>query len=447
MSGKSILISTVLITLVTAGSAFAEEALPRVADRPADVQYPFTAEVTGNDVNIRTGPSVVNDYPSGKVNKGFKVTVVDEVLGWAKILPPEGSFSWISKSYVTVDPATPNTGVVTGDSVRVWAGSEFLEPIHSPGLQVKLNAGDIVELMPNQPESSDYFKIKPPAGAHLWISAEYLKFAAPVESKPVVVPPRPDSTAQQPVQQPSGAQTPATDIPPSTEQSRPMFTNIPGQEGQPAGTEPGTETPAEPSQQPSAETQTQPVTPAPASKETQYLEETYALSKQIDEIVKQPLAEQDYTEVKQALEAIKTDADAGRAAAFAQVLLERIARYELAASAIKQVQQQDKTLQKTREQIEKAHQQQLNRLPKEADYLYTGILKPSYVYSDEGGPKRYLLTDANGKIISYLSPATAVIAGKMDSLAGKKVGVKGTIASNARSLVTLVNVTEVDPMK
>jgi hypothetical protein len=151
--------------------------------------------------------------------------------------------------------------------------------------------------------------------------------------------------------------------------------------------------------------------------------------------------------VKQALEAIKTDAEAGRAADYAQILLDRIGRFELAASAITQVQQQDKNLQQTREQIEKAHQAQLSKLPKEAEYLYTGILKPSYVYSDEGGPKRYLLTDANGKIISYLAPATAGMSGKMDSLAGQKVGVKGTITSNAKSLVTLVNVTDVDPLK
>jgi uncharacterized protein YgiM (DUF1202 family) len=439
MSGKSILISTVLITLVTAGSTFAQ--LPQVADKPAGIPYPFSAEVTGNDVYIRTGNSV-NDYHSGKVNKGFKVTVVDEVLGWAKILPPEGSYSWISKSYVTVNAANPNTGVVTGDSVRVWAGSDYREPLHSPGLQTKLNAGEIVELMPDQPENSDYFKIKPPVGAHLWISAEYLKFASSVEGKPVVVPPRPDAAG---TQRPS-VQTPATDIPPSMEQSRPVFTNIPGQEGQAA--EQGSQAvTGETSQPPAAEKPAQPDRPAPATKESQYLAENYELGRKIDEIAKQPLDQQDYTEVKQALEAIKSDADAGRAAAFAQILLERIGRYELAASAIHQVQQQDKNLQRTREQIEKAHQAQLSKLPKEADYLYTGILKPSFVYSDEGGPRRYLLTDANGKIISYLTPATAGMSGKMDSLAGKKVGVKGTIASNARSLVTLVNVTEVDPMK
>jgi hypothetical protein len=244
MSFKSILVSTVLITLVTAGSAFAQQAftLPKIADRPEGSQFPFIAEVTGNDVYIRTGNSI-NDYHSGKVNKGFRVMVVDEVLGWAKILPPDGSYSWISKSYVRVDAANPKSGVVTGDSVRVWAGSDYREPLNSPGLQTKLNQGEIVEMMPDQPAGGDYFKIKPPVGAHLWISAEYLKFSAPMQDKPVVVPPRPtaaatnQSPATQPTAQQPAVEQPATDIPPSTEQSRPVFTNLPGQQGQPTAAE------------------------------------------------------------------------------------------------------------------------------------------------------------------------------------------------------------------
>jgi uncharacterized protein YgiM (DUF1202 family) len=408
--------------------------------KPAGVQYPFSAEVIGDDVYIRTGNSI-NDYHSGKVNKGFKVTVVDEVLGWAKILPPEGSYSWIAKSYVNV-AAGATTGVVTGDSVRVWAGSDYREPIASPSLQTKLNAGEVVELMPNQPESSDYFKIKPPAGAHLWISAEFLKFVAPLQQdKPVVVPPRPDSVpAEQAIPvAPADANAPA-----ATEQPRPVFKNIPGQEGQ--FTEESSDSNA-PVVVPPAETAPTPApAPKPVSKESLLLKENYKWSAKIEEISKKPLKEQDFTEVKQALEVIKADAEAGRAAAYAQILLERINRFELASSAIDEIQQQDQNLQQTREQIEKAHQAELAKLPKEADYLYTGKLKPSYVYSDKSGAKRYLLLDANGKIVTYLVAATPEVATRLDTLLDNRVGVKGTIANNAKSLVTLVNVTAVDSM-
>lgn len=435
MNFNSAFISIVLMTSLAAGNANAQldTALPQVSDKPTNVQYPFIAEVTGDDVYIRTGNSL-NDYHSAKVNKGFKVTVVDEVLGWAKILPPDGSYSWIAKSYVNVTSGT-TSGVVTGDSVRVWAGSDYREPIASPSLQTKLNTGEVVELMPTQPESGDYFKIKPPAGAHLWISSQYLKYTAPLQhDQPVIVPPRPDGTAVE--------QTPA-DVPASSEQSRPVFNNIPGPEGQVAAD--SNETPETlPAEPPVTQ---QPAKPAPPSKESQYLKDNYQLSAKIEEISKKPLAEQDYTEVKQSLEAIKADTEAGRAATYAQVLLERIARHELAASAIQQVDQQDKALMQTREQIEKAHQAQIAKLPKEADYLYTGTLKPSYVYSDRSGLKRYLLMDANGKIITYLVAATPEVGAKFDTLLNTKVGIKGTIANNARSLVTLVNVTAVDSME
>lgn len=438
MSFNSLFISVVLGLSMAGGPAVAqsETPLPQVAGKPANVQYPFMAEVTGDDVYIRTGNSL-NDYHSGKAGKGFKVTVVDEVLGWAKILPPEGSYSWIAKSYVNVTPGK-STGVVTGDSVRVWAGSDYREPIASPSLQIKLNAGEIVELMPNQPESSDYFKIKPPAGAHLWISAQFLKYVAGIQSQPVVVPPRPDSTVAAALAVPdANAFTKTSDIPPSTEQSRPIFNNVAG------AVEETTDPNKLPIDKPAEPLAEKPVKPTPPSKESLYLKENYQFAAKIDAIAKKPLNEQDFTEIKQSLKAIIADAEAGRAADYSQILLDRIARHELAVAAIEQVQQQDKDLMQTREQIEKAHQAQLAKLPKEIDYLYTGTLKPSYVYSDKSGVKRYLLMDANGKIISYLTAATPEVAAKFDTLLNTKVGVKGTIANNAKSLVTLVNVTEV----
>lgn len=447
MNLKTTFLSVGLVSLL-AGTALAQEAaLPQVAGKPAGVQYPFTAEVTGDDVYIRTGNSL-NDYHAAKVNKGFKVTVVDEVLGWAKILPPEGSYSWISKSYVNVSDGK-TSGVVTGDSVRVWAGSDFREPIHSPSLQTKLNSGEVVELMPNQPASSDYFKIKPPAGAHLWISAELLKYAAAVsQDQPVVVPARPDAGAvapatgeTTPAQAPAAEQTPVGNLPASTEQSLPDFTNVGGQES-------AAEKPLDPNAPlPTATGDQQPPKPKPISKETQYIRQNYELSGKIDEIMKKPQSERDFAEIKQSLEAIKADPEAGRASQYAQSLLNRIAGHELAASALEEVKQQEQSLQQTREQIEKAHQAELAKLPKEADYLYTGMLKPSYVYADKSGSKRYLLTDANGKIISYLVAGTPEVAAEFETLLNTKVGVKGSIASNAKSLVTLVNVTAVDSME
>jgi uncharacterized protein YgiM (DUF1202 family) len=134
--------------------------------------FPYMAEITGTDVYIRSGPGT-NYYRCGKVNQPDKVEVVGTENSWSKIVPPSGSFSWISKQYVALDANNPGLGTVTGDNVNVRAGSEFVEPIHSTSLQVQLNKGAKVKLLGE--EKDDYYKITPPEGAYLWVSSEYLK--------------------------------------------------------------------------------------------------------------------------------------------------------------------------------------------------------------------------------------------------------------------------------
>jgi len=141
-------------------------ALPAAGPTPAaDVnavstpQFPYDAEITGDNVYIRSGPGS-NYYDCGKLNKGGKVKVVSHQFSWSCIVPPPGSFSWIYVPYVTIDPDNPGTGIVTGDGVRVYAGSDMVKPIHST-LQLKLDRGEKVKLLGEQKDN--YYKI---AGQH-----------------------------------------------------------------------------------------------------------------------------------------------------------------------------------------------------------------------------------------------------------------------------------------
>ena len=86
--------------------------------------FPYIAEITGDNLYIRSG-SGTNFYQCGKLNKGDRVKVVGRVFSWSRIVPPEGSFSWISARYIEVDSEDPTLGTVTGDNVRVYAGSEY----------------------------------------------------------------------------------------------------------------------------------------------------------------------------------------------------------------------------------------------------------------------------------------------------------------------------------
>jgi hypothetical protein len=146
---------------------------PAMKDANQAPGFPYKAEVVGKAVFTRAGASV-DSYRCGQLNSPDSVVVVEEDRsGWAKITPPAGGFSWICKQNVTIDPTAPDTATVSVAPTRVWAGSEYYDPLNSNELQLKLNVGDKVKLL-NQ-ESGDYYKIVPPSGAYLWISTQYIK--------------------------------------------------------------------------------------------------------------------------------------------------------------------------------------------------------------------------------------------------------------------------------
>lgn len=432
------MVAAVCMAVLLSIPAFAAETqTSQVAGKPADAQYPYIAQVVGTNVYVRSGNSQA-DYPSTKLDAPAKVTVVDEVYGWAKILPPEGTYSWIYKAYVKVDPANPTVGILTGDNVRVWAGADNIDSGSSSGLQTKLNTGEIVELFANQPDTGDYYRIKPPTGAHLWINVDFLKYVGPAkQDRPIVVPPRPETPRD--VTIPSETQ-------PSGQQQRPRFTNVEGIDpNEPA---PVAETPIDIQIQPEVvEPETQetkveePVSPQ-AAKENELLQRCYDLSAKIEEELKKPLDQQNYTDIKTQLEAIKQEGGEGKAAIYAQFLIDRIGRYELAKSVTETLENQDQQLEQARQKIEQAHQTQLKQVPEKVQFLYTGTLKPSHVYTSKTGGKRYLLIGDDGKILCYIVAGTPTIEALLPAKVDTTVGINGTTVSTERSLVTLVSVTE-----
>ena len=132
-------------------------------------EYPFQGTVTGTNVYVRSGPGGAGAYPCAKVSQPAKVTVVDRMGDWLKIAPVPGCLSAISKTYVTVDPAT-KVGTVSGDNVWVRAAGTLRDD-NLFTLQVRLNRGATVKVVG---EAGDYYKIEPPAGAYFWISGQFV---------------------------------------------------------------------------------------------------------------------------------------------------------------------------------------------------------------------------------------------------------------------------------
>ncbi|MHC4988399.1 MAG: SH3 domain-containing protein [Planctomycetota bacterium] len=421
------IISTfILISLVLSFSATAAEdaATPQVAGKPADVQYPFIAKATGNDIYVRSGKGTAYYY-CGKINRDDKVTVTEEVFGWARVVPPAGSYSWIHKDYVDIKGGTPAMGELNDDNVRVWAGSDYIEAMRSSSMQTKLNKGRKVELLADQPETGDYYKIKPPAGAYLWVSSDFLKYVGPVQApKPAVAAPKPLVTDQSP-------------LPPSKETEAPTFTNI-----DPKITESSapidTTAEKEPAEAPAGM--------QPGKEDSETVKQCHALGAKIDLEIKKPLNEQNYADVRKALETMQTTTTEEKAATYAQILLDRIKRCELRISVEKALKEQDEALAKTKEQIEKAYQAKLEKLPKESGFIYSGVLKVSHVYTEKSGQKRYLVQGSGGKILCYVVAASQETAGQLESLIGTKVGIQGTVVGNQKSAVTLVSATAVESL-
>jgi len=389
---------TVIILAGLASVVFAREAATS-PERPVPARsaiaagtpsFPYTAEVIGDDVNIRSGPGT-DYYTCGKLSKGDMVEVVNKQFSWSRIVPPAGSFSWISMQYVSKDPDNPNIGIVTGDIVRAWAGSDTLEPVRSETLQLKLNRGHKVKLLGENKD--DYYKIAPPDGAYLWVSTQFIK---PFVKAAVV------KTVED-----------ANDVEPK--EVDPNKTTV--------------------------------VVEPNDSVEEEMLKKYRALEKTLRAERAKPIDKQDYTSIKKALTEIANNKEAGGAARNSKFVLKQIGRLELILVICKQSQLQDTELQKTQTRIDKARTARLEALKKLGRFAVIGQFKSSNIYGPEAELKHYRIVDKSYKTICYALPSDETAKTDLSKLIGKKVGLVGKIESHPATGGALVRFTEIIELK
>jgi len=350
-----------------------------------EISLPYVAEIVADNVNIRSGPGT-NYYSCGKLNKNTRVKVIAHKYSWSHIVPPKGCFSWVSKQYVTVDSDNPAIGIVTGDAVRIYAGSQQLKPIHSTTLQLKLNKGDKVKLLGEGKD--DYYKIASPQGAYLWVSTKYTKALGSVEEYPLEINSEPGFGSETVV-----LDTPAADF------------------------------------------------------EAEKLKEYYALEGQMKAELVKPIDKQDYSAIKQGLSEIAADKEAGRAARYADFALKKIARFDLALVAANIIRLQDANLKKTSQRIAEARIARLAAVKDLGRFAAVGILQASQVYGAEAGTKRYRIISDSGKTICYALPVATAWGLELDELIGRKVGLIGTIQPHPQTAGALVEFTELVELK
>ncbi len=409
--------------------------------------FPLVAELTGNNVYIRSGPGTAW-YFTGKISQPERVTAVGKKYGWTKIVPPKGSFSWISKAYVTPDPAETGYGIVTGDGVKVYAGSPNVQPQDSSSLQTKMYKGDRVKLTGE--EKNDYYKIEPPKDAYLWVSSQYLKFVKALDevgsqtekvSEVKYEAPEPEADKDAPEPQPKPVDD-AADGTAIEEQTAPAAEETVPEPEQQAAQQ--VDSPAQPEPEVVEQAQApEPETPdeldaAAGKSDAEMVKMCLALENMVDDELMKPLEQQDYKPIKDKLAEIQKASDAdSKGQRYAKYLLDRIGRYELVIDVDKALAEHDKELEKTREQIEQQRQEKVGNIPDPGRYIVTGILKESSIYTEASGQKRYLLMDDYGKIISYVVPDKGVNI-DMDKFINERVNVIGRLTEDSSSPMSLV---------
>ncbi|MCH8851244.1 MAG: SH3 domain-containing protein [Planctomycetes bacterium] len=153
-----------------------EEQIIESKEAPQPAPMFAIGEVTGTDVNVRSGPSG-NYYVVTRLSAGQRVVIVDRRPSWVAIAPPKGTYSLIARDYI--DPDSENKGVVNGDRVWVRAGSDLSEQIYAK--QVQLSKGASVTIVG---ETETHYRIIPPKGARLWISEDYVRLIEQTDVEP-----------------------------------------------------------------------------------------------------------------------------------------------------------------------------------------------------------------------------------------------------------------------
>ena len=140
----------------------------QATDDIENAKFQATGAVNSNSVYIRSGPSE-NDYATMKLDKGAQVTVVGERFNWLKILPPEGSFCYLSKAYVN-RAGNGSIGMVTGHVyIRVGSALNTLKTKTATTLEPNQR----VEIIGEQDE---YFKVKPTDEVYVYVNKQFVDF-------------------------------------------------------------------------------------------------------------------------------------------------------------------------------------------------------------------------------------------------------------------------------
>jgi uncharacterized protein YgiM (DUF1202 family) len=144
----------------------AQEAV-QVQPEVENSRYQFLGAVNTDNVYVRSGPGDAY-YATMRLPVGTQVTVVGIKYDWLKIVPPPGSFCYVSKLFIE-RRGDGSVGAVTRADINVRAGSD--QNALKTTVLGRLGSGDEVRILGEQDE---YYKIAPPQGMYLYIDKQFV---------------------------------------------------------------------------------------------------------------------------------------------------------------------------------------------------------------------------------------------------------------------------------
>lgn len=387
-----------------------------------DAKHAFLGELNANAVYVRCRPSEEGAYATMKLNRGDKVTVVGIKGTWLKILPPDGSFAYVPKSFVIMR----NDGTV-GRMNREWiakAGSQLNDLVVQPLATV--HEGEDVQIIG---QHNEYFKIKPPKDSYFWINKQFVD--------PVQVVPKPDEAPKAtPQDQPQPA-APDSAEPGARHPQPEVVTQDPTDRG--------------PTRRPADQTadaaNAQPPTSQPAAFDE--VAEYDKLEEQFKDLNSKPVLEQPLAEMMGGYEKVMASDDLPPS--MRRIAELRIATLKVRNDAREQFlavrKQNEQTAQK--QQALAAEKQEIEIRIKDNDlqiFTALGTLRTSSLQVGHG--MLYRLTDpATGRTVAYIRTNDS---NKYGALLGQFIGVRGPVSSDHQLKSVIQNPTEVqtiDPAK
>lgn len=136
--------------------------------------------VTGDDVMLRSGPSVESSYPFGRLAAGSPLKVVESQLGWARVASTGPTYAMLfglvkADSATNVDAATGTMTIVGRTAVMAPNITVKGDPDKSWKSLATLVPGDTLEVLGEvQGQRDKYWKVRLPEKAHGWVSLQFL---------------------------------------------------------------------------------------------------------------------------------------------------------------------------------------------------------------------------------------------------------------------------------